>query len=209
MPKNKVPLSTLAEYIPENTYGAVEILLNKYSVQLTVTRSRATVLGDYRPAYDNKGHRISVNGNLNRYSFLITLLHELAHLLNFIKFGNRVSPHGPEWKFEFKELLIQFIALQVFPDDIRCALEKSLQNPAASSCGDANLMRVLEKYNPSQPNIKRIEELAEGEIFEIKGGRQFIRGAKRRSRYLCKSMENAQSYLFHALYPVKIMKGKA
>jgi len=209
MPKTKVPLNTLSEYLPEHTFGPVELLLNKYSVQLTVTRSRSTILGDYRPAFDNKGHRISVNGNLNRFSFLITLLHELAHLLNFLKFGNRVAPHGPEWKFEFKELLVQFIALEVFPGDIREALEKSIQNPAASSCGDANLMRTLEKYNPPIPNVKRVEELAEGEIFEIKGGRQFIRGAKRRTRYLCKSLENAQSYLFHALYPVKIRNQKA
>ena len=42
--------------------------------------------------YNN--HRISVNGNLNKYSFLITLIHELAHLLTFTQYKNRVDPHG-------------------------------------------------------------------------------------------------------------------
>src|ERR671921_814126 len=98
MPKNEAPLSSLEDFIPEGSAPFVFEYLKKYKVHLTITRGRKSVLGDYRHAIGNKNHRISVNGNLNRYAFLITLIHELAHLVTFMKFGNEVSSHGREWK---------------------------------------------------------------------------------------------------------------
>jgi len=125
----------------------VEHYLHQYKVHLTITRSRATVLGDYRHAIHGKNHRISVNGNLNPYAFLITLLHELAHLLTFQFHGNRVAAHGREWKKQFSELLKTFIQAEIFPDIIKDSLLKSLHNPAASSCADDDLLRVLRHYD--------------------------------------------------------------
>ncbi len=88
-------------------------------------------------------HRISVNGNLNVYSFLITLLHELAHLLTFEQHGNRVQSHGREWKNIYGQLLDQFLKNKKFPPDIEKELLQSLKNPAATSCAEDDLLRVL------------------------------------------------------------------
>jgi len=92
------PMQALAQYLPEGSFEPVVEYLNYYKVYLTVTQKRKSVLGDYRHAYAGNNHRITVNGNLNKYEFLITLLHELAHLLTFEQFGNRVEAHGKEWK---------------------------------------------------------------------------------------------------------------
>ena len=81
MPKHEAPLSSLEEYIPAGSSQLVFEYLKHYKVHLTITRSRKTVLGDYRHAIGAKNHRISVNGTLNIYAFLITLIHELAHLI--------------------------------------------------------------------------------------------------------------------------------
>lgn len=205
MPKQKVPLNTLCDYLPANAFEQVETLLQKHRVQLTVTKSRATILGDYRPANGIHGHRISVNGNLNKYAFLITLLHELAHLNTFLEYRQKIAPHGPEWKKQFGNLLDEYIKSNLFPLDIREALEKTLKNPAASSCGDLDLMRVLDRYNPIKPDIKRIEELETGTRFQIKDGRTFIRGEKRRTRYLCEEVGLGKQYLFPAIYAVRIL----
>src|SRR5206468_9194087 len=105
---------------------------NYYKVHLTVARERKSILGDYRHRTHGSNHRISVNGNLNKFSFLITLLHELAHLLTFEKYSNKVASHGKEWKHIFGQLLATFIEHNVFPDDIKQALKKSIQDPAAS-----------------------------------------------------------------------------
>src|SRR5690606_22369841 len=127
---------------PEGSFDEVSNYLLQYKVQLTITRERKTVLGDYRNSIAGKNHRISVNGNLNPFAFLITLLHELAHLFTYERFGHRVQAHGAEWKSEFSKLLARFLLKKIFPADIQKTLLKTLQNPAASSCADTALLRV-------------------------------------------------------------------
>ena len=105
--------------------------LRQYKVHLTVAKERKSILGDYRHRTHHDNHRISVNGNLNKYSFLITLLHELAHLLTFEQFGNNVMAHGREWKMIYAQLLDQFLKHHVFPPDI----EKELLIVVTKPCG--------------------------------------------------------------------------
>ena len=90
MAKVEHPLRALNAYLPAGAFDPVVELINHYKVHLTVTRERKSVLGDYRHAVLNVNHKITVNGNLNKYEFLITLLHELAHLLCFEQYRNRV-----------------------------------------------------------------------------------------------------------------------
>jgi hypothetical protein len=101
MSKKEAPINQLQHYLPPNTFEAVYEYLHTFKVHLTVARERKSILGDYRHRTHSHNHRISVNGNLNKYSFLITLLHELAHLLTFEKYGNKVQSHGREWKTLF------------------------------------------------------------------------------------------------------------
>ncbi|HRG83972.1 MAG TPA: hypothetical protein PLO99_15735, partial [Chitinophagaceae bacterium] len=77
MPKKEVPVDHLQHYLPPGTGEQVMTYLHQYKVHLTITRGRKTILGDYRHRTNYDAHRISVNGNLNPFSFLITLLHEL------------------------------------------------------------------------------------------------------------------------------------
>ncbi len=152
MAKTEHPLQALLNFVPENTFLPVAAYLQQYKVHLTITNERKSILGDYRNAYNNKNHRISVNGNLNKYAFLVTLLHELAHLLTFEQHGNKVQSHGKEWKQLFGELLAQFINSKLFPSDIEEQLLTTLHNPGASSCAEEGLMRVLRKYDTQKDN---------------------------------------------------------
>ena len=146
------PLQALDKYLPPNTFLPVAAYLQKYKVHLTVSRERKTILGNYRNAYNNHSHRISVNGNLNTFSFLITLLHELAHLLTYEQYRNKVQPHGREWKTLYGQLLAQFIENKVFPADIESELLATLHNPGASSCSEEGLVRILRNYDPQKDN---------------------------------------------------------
>src|SRR5687768_2869900 len=125
MPRKEAPLDQLKTYLPEGTYDAVVHYLQQYHIHLTIARNRKSILGDYRHRLHDKTHRISVNGNLNTYSFLITLLHEIAHLLTFERFGNKVASHGKEWKEAFGQLLQRFVQNDAFPQDIKGALLRS------------------------------------------------------------------------------------
>lgn len=203
MAKSEAPLQALADYLPPGTYEHIVDYLHRYKVHLTVSRERASVLGDYRNATADRHHRISVNGNLNRYAFLITLLHELAHLLTYDRFGHKVAAHGKEWKAEFGHLLAQFLQHHIFPPDIHRALSASLRNPAASSCADDDLMRVLRKYDPVDEHRALVEELSEGELFRTRDGRTFRRGSVVRKRIRCMEVPSEKVYLFSPIYEVE------
>ena len=202
MPKEKVPFHQLKQYIPEESFDGVMYYLQHYKVQLTVTRARQSILGDYRHAHQGKNHRISVNGNLNKYSFLITLLHELAHLFTYERFGHRVQAHGSEWKAAFGNILAQFLEQKVFPADIAATLTRSLRNPAASSCADEKLLRVLKNYDPVKEGHFLLEQLPPGSLFEIKGKRIFRKGDKIRKRFKCQEVATGKWYLFSPVYEV-------
>src|SRR5688572_4231393 len=176
MSKKEAPISALQQYLPPDTYEPVLHYLQYYKVHLTVARERKSILGDYRHRHGNHTHRISVNGNLNQYAFLITLLHELAHLLTFEKWSNKVAAHGKEWKAVFGQLLAQFIEHNVFPPDIKSVLLQSLHNPAASSCADEALLRTLKTYDQRNGNSHFVETLPEGALFKTHDGRIFQKG---------------------------------
>lgn len=203
MPDEKLPFAALADFLPTDCVDPVLFYIRRHNIRLTITRHRHTVLGDYRHATAAKPHRISVNGNLNKFSFLITFLHELAHLHTFEKFHNRVQPHGREWKAEYGKILVEFIGKNVFPADIETALLNSLHNPGASSCSDEKLLRVLKKYDAKKEGVVFVEDLAEGEIFMIKGRRVFSKGPKVVKRYKCQEIATQKWYLFSAIYEVK------
>lgn len=207
MPKKEAPLLQLQSYLPQGSFDEVLYYLQHYKVHLTITRSRQSILGDYRHAHAEKTHRISVNGNLNKYAFLITLLHELAHLFTYEQFGHRVMAHGKEWKNEFSKILARFLLQKVFPADIEKALLQTLQNPAASSCGDEKLLRVLHNYDEKKQGVHLIEQLADGSLFKIKGNRIFKKGEQVRKRYKCVEIKTGKMYLFSPVYEVEFIPG--
>jgi len=198
------PLHALNAYLPEGAFEPVAELINHYKVHLTVTRERKSVLGDYRHAAMGANHKITVNGNLNKYEFLITLLHELSHLLCFEQYRNRVEAHGKEWKNIYGQLLAQFIQLQIFPDDIRKSLQKTLLNPAATVNGETALLLVLRKYNPVQKEgVITLAHLADGALFKEIKGRIFRKIKLRRKRIECIELATGNIYLFSALTEVE------
>ncbi|HVS97822.1 MAG TPA: SprT-like domain-containing protein [Puia sp.] len=203
MSKREAPIDYLRRWIPERAAQLILDYLNQYHVHLTITRERKSVLGDYRHATRNSNHRISVNGNLNHYSFLITLIHELAHLVTFVECGNRVASHGKEWKAIYRRLLEQFIRLPVFPADILAALKKSLHNLPASSCADEDLMRILKAYDENTSGLLLVEQLPEGACFLLEDQRVFRKGKRLRKRFQCVEVATGKLYLFSPIYEVK------
>ena len=206
MSRKEAPLNELQHFLPQHTLEPIVAYLQFYHVHLTVARERKSILGDYRHRTSGKNHRISVNGNLNEYAFLITLLHELAHLLTFEKYGNKVASHGREWKQVFGQLLAQFIEKQVFPKDIEAALLQSLHNPAASSCADELLLRTLKKYDQRKTALVFVEEIAEGALFATHDGRVFKKGQKLRKRYRCEEVKTKRIYLFSPVYEATVIE---
>ena len=203
MSKTEAPLETIRRYIPDAAAPLILQYLHNHKVHLTVTRERKSVLGDYRHATAFKTHRISINGNLNKFSFLITLIHELAHLVTFQQFKHRVEPHGKEWKKIYGSLLKDFLRIDIFPADLLRALTESLHDLPASSCSDERLMRILRNYDKNSNGMVLVEQVGEGEVFDAGKGKMFRKGKKLRKRYQCIELATGKLYLFSPIYEVK------
>ena len=209
MPKQEAPLSHLSSFLPPGTYDAVGEYLKFYKIHLTVTKHRKSILGDYRHRTYFKNHRISVNGSLNKYSFLITLLHEIAHLLTFEKYGNKVMAHGAEWKALYALLLKQFVDNKIFPLDVEKELLTSLRNPAATSCAEDDLIRVLRKYDTNLNGYKLVEEIPLNALFKLDDGKVFKKCERQRKRFKCVEVRTGRVYLFSPVYEVELVEHHA
>ena len=206
MPIKEHPLHALAAYLPDNSFEPVVAYINHYKIHLTVTRQRKSVLGDYRHAGGWGNHKISINGNLNKYEFLITFLHELAHLFTYEQYKNKVEPHGLEWKNNYSQLLQDFVQRNIFPQDIVKALQKSIKNPSATANGETELLMILRNYSQqSKPGITIVDNIPDGGEFITENGRHFKKIGKRRKRYECVELNTGRRYSFSGLSEVKIV----
>jgi len=191
----------LSNYVPDATSEILSKWIFQHEIKLSITRNRKTKLGDFRTNSSNKLLRISVNGDLNPYAFLITLVHEIAHALVHKKHGNRVKPHGIEWKNEYKQLMLIFFAHNIFPDDITRPLAAYMKNPKASSNADRKLFLALRAYDKNSENITYLQDLEEGSEFILQNI-LFRKGKKRRTRYSCINISNGKEYTVNALAEV-------
>lgn len=193
----------LSQYMPAAAAPIIAKWIDYFHCEFKIAKGRATKLGDYRHPYKGAGHKISVNNNLNCYAFLVTTVHEFAHLLTWNDHKNRVKPHGNEWKYNFKRMMVPFLEEEIFPEDVKMAISSYLNNPSAASCTDLKLSRALKKYD-QLADVSRLEELPIHTVFTIKDGRQFKKGEKLRKRYRCVCLDNGNVYLFNPLAEVTL-----
>lgn len=201
MTKREKYIAIFDKYVPKVFSPILADLLLASNVSFKVVKSRKTKLGDFRMSQFVKQPIITINRDLNQYSFLITSLHEFAHYHTFQKYGNSVLPHGKEWKEAFRVLLLPVINSGQLPKDIETALMSSLVNTKASSCSDLPLARTLHRYNNSVSSEYRLEELPKNATFAL-NNRFFLKLIKRRTRYECKELSSGKIFLVHALATV-------
>jgi hypothetical protein len=199
----------LSKYVPDGTVDTLVHWIYHFDFKLKIKRSRSSKYGDYRPPVQDTNHHITINNDLNRYAFLVTLVHEVAHLRCWQKHRDRVKPHGAEWKDEFKLLMSPFLNENVFPGDVLGALKKYMQDPAASSCSDIHLSRALKKHD-EKTDVLLLEQLPQGTVFTYNSNKQLFRKGKRvRTRFLCRTLDTNREYLFNPLTEVRVAGAEA
>ena len=194
---------TLLKYLPEHAVKPVFELIVTHQVHLKIVNERQTRHGDYRKGLSGK-HEITVNASLNKYKFLITLIHEISHLVAFEKFGRHIKPHGNEWKYTFQRMMVPFIRPEIFPNNLLPLLARHFKNPSASSDTDATLALALKQYD--HPNDKNyVFEIPYGSVFRISNGKIFKKIAIRTKRYECLEVSSGRLYLFNPNAEVELL----
>ena len=197
--------SILSRYIPAVAVDEVFELLCMYPVQLKITNPRKRVHGSYRrPRHISDIHQITVNGDLNVYTFLLTLLHEIAHMNAWIT--NQSIGHDEKWKNCFSQLIKQFLMLNVFPKDITIALEQHIQNIKSSDFLDITLTKALQQYDKKPLDVQNgisLEDISENTVF-LHDGKQMKKQKLLRKYYLCIDVKTKRLYRCHPLLKVDI-----
>lgn len=196
----------LSKYLPEHAVDALFELIKENNVHLKIVNERRTRHGDYRRAIGGK-HEITVNANLNKYRFLITLVHEISHLVAYETYGRFIKPHGNEWKITFQRLMVPFIRPEIFPHSVLPLVANHFRNPTASSDTDARLAFALKQFDERKPDIHFIHEVPSGSMFRIKNGRIFQKKGLRVKRYECMEVKTGRLFLFNANAEVEILPG--
>lgn len=191
-------IEKLSKFLPLQCVDAVHGWLHEGGLRLRITRSRSSKLGDFRGAMPGQPPIISLNGDLNKYTFFVVFVHEYAHFLVWKKYAHRAKPHGREWKAVYTDLMIPFLTTKLFPPELLFALNSYFINPRAASGSDLNLTRTLKSYDAPRCKVT-VEEIAPTATFSLPDGRHFRKIQQLRKRYKCLCLNNNRLYLFHPL----------
>ena len=182
----------LVAHVPSNAVDQCYVLWEETPFNFIISKSRTSKFGDYKFSFLKKDHSISVNRDLNKYAFLVTFLHEVAHLRTNLRHGIKVKPHGEEWKKIFAGIAAPFLNLEVFPEDVLSAFRTYISNPKASSCSDPALIKTLRLYDDINDQIS-LSEVKPGEWFKL-NSRVFVKEDTKRSRAICQEINTGRRY---------------
>ncbi|MFY0601553.1 MAG: SprT-like domain-containing protein [Cyclobacteriaceae bacterium] len=187
-------------FVPEKAATYCNRLYDYFGFEFKIKKSRQTKLGDYRFDRQTGKHTITINNDLNRYSFLVTYIHEVAHLVTFKEHGRKVSPHGAEWKANFIKAMQPVLNEEVFPKTVFLALQNYFKNPKASSCSDPVLFNVLRQFDAESDTLP-LSKVPIGEVFQF-NGKSYLKLEKKRTRSVCQEVDSKRRYLISEVAPV-------
>ena len=191
-------ISLLEKYLPENCLPYLKKWFGDYVIHIKITRGRNSKLGDYRKMAD-KSHQITINSTLQPQLFFFVLTHELAHLIAFENFGNRISPHGAEWKNTFSIMLLESFA--VYDEDLKSIILKFSKSPKANFMSSPDLVRYfhIEDYEDESSYIEDLE-IKDQFIYKKQ---IYIIEEKLKKNYLCMQLDTGKKYIFKPLARVE------
>ncbi len=195
----------LKPFLPPTTEELIADWLMDLQLKVVLWENRQTKLGDFRAARQGRPAQISVNKSLNKYAFLITIVHEIAHAAVYRKYQRNVQPHGLEWKKEYRDRMLNFLTARIFPKELEPVIANHLKNPRASANADLDLERALRQYNTFQDNSLTLDDLQLNDVFSLENGNVFRMIGKQRTRYKCYELSTGKNYLISGLAVVKLM----
>lgn len=190
-------LEILRQHVPHGSVEYCYSLWRKNPFHLKITRTRHSKGGDFFCPAPNATPRITINKELNPYLFLVTFIHEVAHLHIHKRHSRATYPHGIEWKQCFQQLMQPVLHENIFPASLLQALFQHMKNPKASSYSDAGLTKAFRLFDPNPNEMITVAELADGSHFKLRD-KYFKKGQLRRTRFLCAELNSKRKYLVPA-----------
>ena len=194
IPRRSQVEAALKHHLPPAAVAYGLGLWDTHPFVLRLSKKRQTKLGDYRFEPQQKWHIISVNRDLAPHPFLLTYVHEIAHLVTYEQHRGRVQPHGIEWKQNFQKLMFPLLRPEVYPEPMLTPLARHMRNPKASSYADPALIKVLHPTAESTDPGVPLNTLTAGQRFTFRNKTYELLG-HRRTRTLVVQLQNQRRYL--------------
>lgn len=191
MKRNATFQEIISKYVPEATIRYCCELWLLYKFRFIVKKKRSSRLGDYTYDPQLNRHTVTVNGDQNPYAFLITYLHEVAHMMCAVRYGFSVKPHGIEWKSCFKEIAYPLMKEEIFPPDLLVPMFDYISNPKATSCSDIDLLKALNEYD--EHPLSFVSDLKAGDIFRF-NNKIFRKEEVIRTRAICTEVSTGNKF---------------
>ena len=190
----------MASTLPPGLYDEIMQCVSVLPVNVTIQNSDAkSFAGLFIAKGDNATIKISSSYTGVRY--FLTLTHEIAHLLVWVKYGlNRIDtkPHGKEWKNEYKSLVLRFLGKGYYSIEIESAILTHMINPPYSTKLHIELLKVL------TPDKIPLRDIRCGTSFRMEGydGLLFVKTQQRYSTVTFKSTFSGELFTVHKNYMV-------
>jgi len=190
----------LVQHIPAEALDHCSRLWQELPFDFKLRKSRLSKVGDFT-CRSNQSPQITVNKDLHPFLFLMTYVHEVAHLRVHKALGFKAEAHGEDWKATFQTLMAPLLTGEIFPEPLLAGLKKHMVSPKASSFSDPELTHLFRSLNERERNAVLLSQIPEGSVFHLHG-RWFKKGKLRRTRVLCHEVKTKRQYLVPVDVPV-------
>jgi SprT protein len=190
----------LVRHIPPIAVSYCTRLWEELPFDFKLRKSRLSKVGDFT-CRSGQSPQITINSDLHPFLFLMTYVHEVAHLHVHRACGFKAEAHGEDWKVTFQSLMAPLIRAEIFPEPLLSGLKKHMASPKASSFSDAELTHLFRSLNERERNAVLLSQIPEGSVFHLHG-RWFKKGKLRRTRVLCHEVKTKRQYLVPVDVPV-------
>ena len=190
----------LQQHIPGPSVSYCFQLWQERPFKFKLRKSRQSKIGDFSCKH-GQTPQITVNNDLHPYLFLITYVHEVAHLHVHQQHGHRAEAHGEEWKNSFRQLMEPVMTGEIFPDKLLRGLKRHMANPKASTYSDSELTELLRAVDPKWSRQTLLSEIPQNSLFGLHG-KWFRKGVLQRTRFLCIELKTKKKFLVPADIPV-------
>ncbi|PGH40692.1 MAG: hypothetical protein CRN43_01430 [Candidatus Nephrothrix sp. EaCA] len=190
MPQPSLP--DLTGYVPPPALDYCLQLWKEHPFVFKISKKRKTKAGDF-VARPHSLPRITVNADLPPMQFLMTYIHEAAHLLVWLQ-KKRVKPHGAEWQLCYRRLMEPLLKEDIFPEPLLSRMKEHLNKPKASCYTDDELMKIFRQVETPHANPVYVSDLPIGSIFKLQN-RWFQKGEVARTRAHCVEVKSKRKYV--------------
>jgi hypothetical protein len=181
----------IASTLPAGLYDDIIATMNMMvPVEVTISECNAKSFVGFCKIIYGKCY-IRVSSQYTGVRYFLTLTHEIAHLLAWMRYSTNIKPHGKEWKDEYRSFVLRFMSKGYFTTAIEHAIIIHMANPPYCAKLHTELMKVL------NPGYVPVKELRRGKTFRLSDNHVYVKTQQKYSTVYFKCLQSDEEFMCH------------